>query len=640
MGIFDRFPYSSTHEMNLDFMLGKATEIAESLQEVQDGLSDIDTHKTQAEQAAQAAQASQAAASASAGQAAQHVTDAEDAADRAEAAATEAETAADRAEAALGNMTDSETVCLEAAEEAQQYAEASQTHSNQAMLYKNDAETAKNNAAVSASQASISAGSAANSATDAASSASSANVSATNANLHASNAETSATNAATSATNAATSATNAAASANGIQEAADHVESLVESLPEDFTDLNNEVNDLKSAIRTPINLINGTTVGKGIDYSDGTEMSSSNLIYTDYIDISGISELIYTQLCSTSSSTKAGMAFYDTNKTYISGQRAKLLQSETHYEMRVIEVPSTAVYARFTGNKNIAGTLTAYDYDDYMAYIPNNVDKLNQEMELLLPPDYKGKKVSILGDSISTFALEAGTGSGDKYAGANCTTNYPGNRVRFPFGDVLDVDDMWWKIVFDKFGWTLGINDSWAGSRITWQGGESEVTGANIYIGSPTRIGHLDENGTPDIIFIFAGTNDINNLSVSRIGELPTDDPSNYTTEELNALPVNQFYGAVTAMVLRIQHEYPDAKILALLPYYVTDNYGTTPYTVKLFDDALAEVYDYLGVDYLDLRKIVNIYDIQSALGDALHPNKAGMKMIANAVISKLKDIL
>ena len=45
MGIFDRFPYSSTHEMNLDFMLGKATEIAESLQE-------IDTHKEQAEQAA------------------------------------------------------------------------------------------------------------------------------------------------------------------------------------------------------------------------------------------------------------------------------------------------------------------------------------------------------------------------------------------------------------------------------------------------------------------------------------------------------------------------------------------------------------------------------------------------------------
>ena len=100
MGIFDRFPYSSTHEMNLDFMLGKATEIAESLQE-------IDTHKEQAEQAAtnaaqsaqSAAQAAQAA-QASAGQAEQHKTDAEDAADRAETAWNGADEAAEQAQTA------------------------------------------------------------------------------------------------------------------------------------------------------------------------------------------------------------------------------------------------------------------------------------------------------------------------------------------------------------------------------------------------------------------------------------------------------------------------------------------------------------------------------------------------------------
>lgn len=112
MGIFDRFPYSSTHEMNLDFMLGKATEIAESLQE-------IDTHKDQAEQAAtnaaqsatnaaqaaQAAAASQTAASASAAAADQHKTDAEDAADRAEAAFNLADEAVEQAQAAAQNAS-------------------------------------------------------------------------------------------------------------------------------------------------------------------------------------------------------------------------------------------------------------------------------------------------------------------------------------------------------------------------------------------------------------------------------------------------------------------------------------------------------------------------------------------------------
>ena len=112
MGIFDRFPYSSTHEMNLDFMLGKATEIAESLQE-------IDTHKEQAEQAAtnaaqsaqsaaqaaQAAAGSQTAAGTSASQAAQHKADAEDAADRAEAASNLADEAVEQAQTAAQNAS-------------------------------------------------------------------------------------------------------------------------------------------------------------------------------------------------------------------------------------------------------------------------------------------------------------------------------------------------------------------------------------------------------------------------------------------------------------------------------------------------------------------------------------------------------
>ena len=236
MGIFDRFPYSSTHEMNLDFMLGKATEIAEALQDVQEGLSDIDTHKAQAEQAAQAAAASQAAASASAASADQHKTDAEDAADRAEAAWNGADAAADRAEEALGNMTDSETVCLNAAARAEAAQDAVAASASAAS-------SSAANASQNASQAAASAGSAANSATAAANSANSANASATNASLHA-------TNAATSATNAATSATNAATSATFVAESKDQVETLIESLPEDFTDLNNKVNDLKSDLTT------------------------------------------------------------------------------------------------------------------------------------------------------------------------------------------------------------------------------------------------------------------------------------------------------------------------------------------------------------------------------------------------------
>lgn len=200
MGIFDRFPYSSTHEMNLDFMLGKATEIAESLQE-------IDTHKEQAEQAAtnaaqsaQAAAGSQTAAGTSASQAAQHKADAEDAADRAEAASDLAD---------------------EAVEQAQ----------------------------------------------------------------------TAATTAGTAAQNASTAADGAIASAAAAET---RINNLAASLPEDFTELNNEVSDLKSAI--------------------------DSIITPDYVDISG-TQTASTTINNNKKVVEATAAYYTVSYTVSVGDR-------------------------------------------------------------------------------------------------------------------------------------------------------------------------------------------------------------------------------------------------------------------------------------------------------------------------------
>lgn len=277
MGIFDRFPYSSTHEMNLDFMLGKATEIAEDMQQVTAGMEQVQaglsaiSEKT--EQATQAA--AQAAASAS-------------------------------------SIEGSVTAAEEAAEEAQMHNESAQTWANNAMTYKADCQRAATEAAASSSSAAqaataaaasedtvatyaqaanASAQSAANNNDSAHQYANQASASASNATFHSSNAQTAATNANTSATNAETAATNAQTAATraatlkddvetlhrmcvtAVDQAATEavnaansaaqaaatktdVETLVESLPEDFTDLNNTVNqlsddivDIKSAIK-------------------------------------------------------------------------------------------------------------------------------------------------------------------------------------------------------------------------------------------------------------------------------------------------------------------------------------------------------------------------------------------------------
>lgn len=280
MGIFDRFPYSSTHEMNLDFMLGKATEIAEDMQtvtagmaQVQDGLSAISEKTEQATQAA--AQAAQSASS----------------------------------------IEGSVTAAEEAAEEAQMHNESAQTWANNALTYKADCQRAATEAAASSSSAAqaataaaasedtvaqyaqaanASAQSAANNNDSAHQYANQASASASNATFHSSNAQTAATNAQTAATNANTSATNASASADraaslktdvetlhrmctaAVDQAATEavnaansaaqaaatktdVENLVESLPEDFTDLNNTVNQLSDEIDGLDAVVNGTT---------------------------------------------------------------------------------------------------------------------------------------------------------------------------------------------------------------------------------------------------------------------------------------------------------------------------------------------------------------------------------------------
>ena len=259
-------------------------------------------------------------------------------------------------------------------------------------------------------------------------------------------------------------------------------------------------------------------------------------------------------------------------------------------------------------------------------------------------PVYTGKKFSVLGDSISTFVYTADKVDGKAPTG--CTTNYPGNPVQYQNSNVSSPDLTWWGRVQMALGMTLGINESWAGSTI---GYNSNYTGNGKYTAdncmcSATRIGHLGENGTPDLIFVYGGTNDINhhksgNSTRFSVGQL--DDTNNPYDFDNFPMITNTYYGAITTMLLRIQHAYPNATILMILPYFCTYNHTSegdlaTPYDQNEWSKAAMAVCNYLGVEFLDLRKIINMYDVSSLLFDGLHPNANGMEAIAKAVIHKL----
>ena len=80
----------------------------------------------------------------------------------------------------------------------------------------------------------------------------------------------------------------------------------------------------------------------GLLYPTGTYMAS------DYVDISGLSSFMYSEMMLTSASGTGGMAFYDSSKTYISGKAATYGSSSRSAQVAKISVPENAKYARFT----------------------------------------------------------------------------------------------------------------------------------------------------------------------------------------------------------------------------------------------------------------------------------------------------
>lgn len=424
MGIFDRFPYSSTHEMNLDFMLGKATEIAEEMQQVTAGMEQVqaglEAISEKTEQATQAA--AQAAQSAS-------------------------------------SIEGSVAAAEEAAEEAQMHNESAQTWANNAMTYKADCQRSATEAAASATSAAqaataaagsedtvaqyaqaanASAQSAANNNDSAHQYANQASASASNATFHSSNAQTAATNAQTAATNANTSATNASASAdraaslktdvetlhrmctaavdqaateavnaaNSAEQAAatkTDVETLVESLPEDFTDLNNTVNQLSDEIEAIVDPGDRQTNLKNnlIQFSMAYITSAGVLtgsaawkVFILFVDeINNFDSIVYSAYFA--SSGRKQIAFYSslnpTDDTYIDGIAFLSGDQPSVLTLNIADIPANTKAILFT-NLTSGGEPTIYGVKN-----TNNVETANNDASELLNDTEKAEKAKFDG---------------------------------------------------------------------------------------------------------------------------------------------------------------------------------------------------------------------------------------------------
>lgn len=216
----------------------------------------------------------------------------------------------------------------------------------------------------------------------------------------------------------------------------------------------------------------------------------------------------------------------------------------------------------------------------------------------------EGLKISFLGDSITTF-----------YAEGSAMNSYYGGENQFYYprysASIKTVDLTWWYKLIKNNNMVLGINNSWSGSTAY---GTNNSCGQSDY-----RINTIDENGDPDIVIVYLGTNDL-----------------------ASGFALSDFGNAIKTIISKINAKCDAQIFLTTLGYSAYDNgkykeENRILYNAKLRE--LATSYD-CGIIPLDEYVIEDNYMIY--LGDRLHYNAKGadlLSLIAEKAIKEYNNI-
>lgn len=234
------------------------------------------------------------------------------------------------------------------------------------------------------------------------------------------------------------------------------------------------------------------------------------------------------------------------------------------------------------------------------------------------------KKLSILGDSISTF-------DGWIPEGYSCY---------FPMdGDVPDVEQTWWKMVLKDMDMELCVNGSSSGSTCI---GDSLSVDNFQYGCSECRIGDLiGNNGSfPDIIIVYMGTNDF--LKAVPLGE-------NDGTLAVEEGIIENFSDAYCMILDKLIAYYPNAEIYCcnlppmgawgpesgptFVPFVNSLELASADYGQQIEIIAAAK-----GCKVIDLQNCgITMENIEAYVTDGIHMNQEGMELIRDAVEEALR---
>lgn len=211
-----------------------------------------------------------------------------------------------------------------------------------------------------------------------------------------------------------------------------------------------------------------------------------------------------------------------------------------------------------------------------------------------------GLKISFLGDSISTFYAE-GSEMNSYYSGTD-EFFYPKYSH-----SIKTVDLTWWYKLIKNNNMVLGVNNSWSGSQAC---GTSNSAGQSDY-----RINTIDENGDPDIVIVYLGTNDLG---------------SNRTISDLEK--------AITNIINKISARCDAQIFLTTLGYSAYKGGSYTDENRVLYNAKLRELATKYECGIVPLDEYVVNDNYMIYLEDSLHYNAKGANLLSLIAEKALKD--
>ena len=272
-----------------------------------------------------------------------------------------------------------------------------------------------------------------------------------------------------------------------------------------------------------------------------------------------------------------------------------------------------------------------------------NFNSANLDVANYLKDKFRGKKIAIVGDSISTYNGWLPS-SVPGFSGTTYATYYPQ-------GDVNSVDKTWWYQVAQNLGinTTDIANTSWSGGTVC---GDSTSTTNGKPACSSKRISDIAIRGfVPDIILVFISCNDWYQCGLSGYSTTLGD----WTIKD--AIPaegtIHKFRNAYALMLAKIRQTYPTSRVFCctILDDWRRDGVSdddtdnawppnnAAGITTTEWNNNIKEIAEAFACDVIDMHDCgITYFNIQQnyAVDAGLHPNAAGHALMARKVTSEL----